>query len=199
MDIPNNETKTNGQQMIGMFVNTLVYRCQLQWNESRSFEELHRALCTHYMSVLEHSHVSLDTVMSDVGISADAIDLLLRVVLMYGGDIDRNMRRVVKMEDGSITGGVLLEPMLAAVELVAKFHLEVHINEYDDGTVREVKGVGTGGSGWECTFIYDTDVYDDESVRTFADRFVQMAVPYSCPFLLRLLPRHPCRCRRHPS
>jgi hypothetical protein len=90
------------QEMIGMFVATLPYRIQLdsQW----SFDELVKHVQERYLSILEHSHYSLQHILADVQLNQSNVSFLETMFdfITVSSDVDRFSLNGASLEQMSI-------------------------------------------------------------------------------------------------
>jgi non-ribosomal peptide synthetase component F len=139
------------QEMIGMFVATLPYRIQLdfQW----SFDELVKHVREKCLSILEHSHYSLQHILADVQLNQLNVSFLETMFDFITVSSDVNHFSL---------GGASLEQMyLEQSHEVAKFDFSMTF-EYspmcDDNQL-------------SCVFICSQDIFDKTSVALLSQRF----------------------------
>jgi non-ribosomal peptide synthetase component F len=137
--------------MIGMFVATLPYRIQLdsQW----SFDELVECVREKCLSILEHSHYSLQHILADVQLNQSNISFLETMFDFITTSSDVNQFPL---------GGASLKQMsLEQSYEVAKFDFSMTF-EYNVTAV---------DNQLTCSLICSQDIFDKTSVALLSQRF----------------------------
>ncbi len=139
------------QEMIGMFVATLPYRIQLdsQW----SFDELVQCVQEKCLSILEHSHYSLQHILADVQLNQLNVSFLETMFdfIIVSSDVNHF----------SLGGANLEQMLIEQSHEVAKFDFSMTF-EYspmcDDNQL-------------SCVLICSQDIFDKTSVALLSQRF----------------------------
>ncbi|MDH6279131.1 non-ribosomal peptide synthetase [Prescottella agglutinans] len=137
--------------LIGMFVNTLVLRAEVRGE--RSFVDLLTAVRAADLEAFAHADVPFERLVEVLSPArSQARHPLFQVVLSF-----QNMDRTeLVLGDLTVTG-------VDFDAAVAKFDLAVTLAESDSGT-----------GGLEVDLTYATDLFDESTMRIFADRFVRV-------------------------
>ncbi|WP_460972598.1 amino acid adenylation domain-containing protein, partial [Prescottella soli] len=139
--------------LIGMFVNTLVLRAEV--SGERSFADLLTAVRASDLEAFTHADVPFERLVEVLSPArSQARHPLFQVVLSY-----QNMDRTELVLGDLTVAGVDFDAA------VAKFDLAVTLAESESES-------GTGGLDVDLT--YATDLFDESTMRTFADRFVRV-------------------------
>jgi hypothetical protein len=137
--------------MIGMFVATLPYRIQLdsQW----SFDQLVRHVRENCLSILEHSHYSLQHILADVQLNQSNVSFLETVFDFI----------TVSSEVGSFSlDGANLEQMsIEQSSEVAKFDFSMRFTYNTTGNDNQMS----------CSLICSQDIFDKTTVALLSERF----------------------------
>ncbi|RVW06846.1 amino acid adenylation domain-containing protein [Prescottella agglutinans] len=137
--------------LIGMFVNTLVLRAEVP--AERSFADLLAAVRASDLEAFAHADVPFERLVEVLGPArSQARHPLFQVVLSF-----QNMDRTELVLGDLTVAGVDFDAA------VAKFDLAVTLAESD-----------SGASGLDVDLTYATDLFDESTMRTFADRFVRV-------------------------
>jgi NRPS condensation-like uncharacterized protein len=139
------------QQMIGMFVATLPYRIQLdfQW----SFDELVEYVREKCLSILEHSHYPLQHILADTHAKHSSVEFLETAFDFF--NISSNINQL------SFDGTTLEQLPLSQSAEIAKFDLMVKFGY--DSTLVDGK--------LSCRFICSRDLFDEKTVANMVRRF----------------------------
>jgi non-ribosomal peptide synthetase-like protein len=162
------------EPMIGMFVNTLLYRCHV--DRGQTFAAVHQSIRQQCLAVLEHSLVPFDLLIQDLRKKDESLDpgALLRCLLLYGDQAATNgANHKVDLVTTDMTGsehGLSLVPLdmpkLNDLTTRAKFDLALSVAEHTSG-------------GWSCSFEYDVDLFEPSTVKLLADRWLHLCTQLS--------------------
>jgi hypothetical protein len=146
-----NRYRSELQEMIGMFVATLPYRIQLdsQW----SFDQLVEHVRIKCLSILEHSHYSLQHILADVQLNQSNVSFLDTVFDFI----------TVSSEVGSFSlDGAILEQMsIEQSSEVAKF----------DFSMAFAYNPTSDDNQLSCSFVCSCDIFDKTTVALISQRF----------------------------
>jgi hypothetical protein len=139
------------QKMIGMFVATLPYRIQLdsQW----SFDKLVECVREKCLSILEHSHYSLQHILADVQLNQSNVSFLETMfdfITMFS-DVD----------SFSLNGASLEQLSMEQLYEVAKF----------DFSMSFVYNPTANDNQLSCSLICSQDIFDETTVVLLNQRF----------------------------
>ncbi|MEV6135639.1 amino acid adenylation domain-containing protein [Nocardia sp. NPDC051990] len=145
---------TKLDELVGMFVNTLVLRSDV--DPDISFAVLLRADRDNELAAMAHADIPFERVVNELGRDA------------RGSGRQPLFQVALTVQDGPVPSLELPDLALRAEELdiaLAKFDLELRVaaGAHDAGT-------DTGAHAFE--FVYAAELFDAETVRTLADRFL---------------------------
>jgi hypothetical protein len=139
------------EEMIGMFVATLPYRIQLdsQW----SFDQLVQCVREKCLSILEHSHYSLQHILADVQLNQSNISFLETVFDFI----------TVSSEVGSfsLNGACLDQMSIKQSSEVAKF----------DFSMVFAYNLTSDDNQLSCSFVCSCDIFEKTTVVLLSQRF----------------------------
>jgi hypothetical protein len=139
------------QEMIGMFVATLPYRIQLdsQW----SFDQLVKHVRKNCLSILEHSHYSLQHILADVQLNQSNI-LFLETMFDFitmSSDVD----------SFSLGGASLAQVSIEHSYQLAKF----------DFSLTFIYNATSNDNQLSCSLVCSRDIFDTTTVAILSQRF----------------------------
>jgi hypothetical protein len=137
--------------MIGMFVATLPYRIQLdsQW----SFDQLVQHVREKCLSILEHSHYSLQHILADVQLNQSNVSFLeiMFDFITVSSDVD----------SFSLNGASLNQMSIEQLYQVAKF----------DSMLTFVYNPTSDDHQLSCSLVCSRDIFDTTTVAILSQRF----------------------------
>jgi hypothetical protein len=139
------------QEMIGMFVATLPYRIQLdsQW----SFDQLVEHVRVKCLSILEHSHYSLQHILADVQLNQSNVSFLETVFDFITVSSDVN--------SFSLDGAILEQMSIEQSSEVAKF----------DFSMAFAYNPTSDDNQLSCSLVCSRDIFDKTTVALIGQRF----------------------------
>jgi non-ribosomal peptide synthetase component F len=137
--------------MIGMFVATLPYRIQLdsQW----SFDQLVEHVRVKCLSILEHSHYSLQHILADVQLNQSNVSFLETVFDFITVSSDVN--------SFSLDGAILEQMSIEQSSEVAKF----------DFSMAFAYNPTSDDNQLSCSLVCSRDIFDKTTVALIGQRF----------------------------
>ncbi|MGF0327427.1 amino acid adenylation domain-containing protein [Gordonia hongkongensis] len=147
--------------MVGMFVNTLVLRTGV--DSSAGFGQLLDDVRRTDLEAFANADIPFEAVVERVNpLRTEAYAPLAQVWLAF----DQSAIADLASQTLTIGGGTIGEAGGLAVTPAEPDELSARV----DLTV----GIADNGDNWQGSVLYATDLYDAESVRLFADRFVRL-------------------------
>ncbi|WP_137811337.1 non-ribosomal peptide synthetase, partial [Gordonia sp. GAMMA] len=147
--------------MVGMFVNTLVLRTGV--DSSAGFDQLLDDVRRTDLEAFANADIPFEAVVERVNpLRTEAYAPLAQVWLAF----DQSAIADLASQTLTIGGGTIGEAGGLAVTPAEPDELSARV----DLTV----GIADNGDNWQGSVLYATDLYDAESVRLFADRFVRL-------------------------
>jgi hypothetical protein len=139
------------EKMIGMFVATLPYRIQL--NSEWSFDELVQCVREKCLSILEHSHYSLQHILADVQLNQSNVSFLETMFdfITVSSDVDSFF----------LNGAILEQMSIEQSYTVAKF----------DFSMTFVYNATANDNQLSCSFMCSRDVFEKTTVTLLTERF----------------------------
>jgi aryl carrier-like protein len=148
-----NRLRTELQNIIGMFVTTLPYRVQIdfQW----SFDELVKHMREKCLSILEHSHYPLQNILANTHLKQSNIEFFETMFdfVTISSDINQLFLDRTTLEQISLSQS----SEVAKFDLMLKFFYDSTLND--------------GRSGLSCRFVCSRDLFDEMTVANMARRF----------------------------
>ncbi|CAF4154501.1 unnamed protein product, partial [Adineta steineri] len=149
-----NRYRNELQNLIGMFVSTLPYRLEIDFNWS--FNELVQHVREKCLSILEHSHYSLQNILGDNGLNQSNASFLETMFDFISGSKD--MRYL------SLNDTTLEQMSLQRSAAVSKF----------DFSLTFVYNPLSDNKRLSCSFICSHDVFEKSAVSEMGRRFEYM-------------------------
>ncbi|HEU5226352.1 MAG TPA: amino acid adenylation domain-containing protein [Ktedonobacteraceae bacterium] len=147
-------TRADFEKMIGCFVNTVVFRTDMQGNPS--FRELLQRVRAMALAAYNNNDVSLEQVLHIVRPERDSAHTLtpLFQVMFHFQHIISNLKRDVDVN----------VERLPQKNMAAKFDLSLRIKVLERGENASLDG----------EFLYNTDLFDEATMARFAQRFQRL-------------------------
>ena len=147
--------------MIGMFVSTLPYRIQLDphW----SFDELCKHVREKCLSILEHSHYPLQSILADSHLNQSNVPFLDTALDFV--NISPDIQQI------SFDGTSLEEVSLQQLYEAAKF----------DFMLRFIHNPTSDDDQFSCHFVCSRDLFDEITVAKIAQRFEYLVLQLFSP------------------
>jgi NRPS condensation-like uncharacterized protein/aryl carrier-like protein len=139
------------EEMIGMFVATLPYRIEI--NSQWTFDQLVKHVREKCLSILEHSHYSLQHILADVQLNQSNVSFLETIFdfVTVSSDVDRF----------SLDGAILEEMPIEPSHEFAKF----------DFSMAFAYNPTSNDNQLSCSLICSRDIYDKTTVTLLSQRF----------------------------
>ncbi|MGW4018518.1 amino acid adenylation domain-containing protein, partial [Rhodococcus ruber] len=152
-------------ELVGMFVNTLVLRTEIDPDES--FAEFLRRVREVDLAAFGHADVPFERVVEELAVErSTARNPLFQVVLAF-----QNLARPV------VETGELRVRGLDADAAVSRFDLQVTVLDGADEN---------GGPTWDLTFVYSTELFDESTIVSFAQRLKRVLTTVTADAAIRL-------------
>ncbi|MCQ4122724.1 non-ribosomal peptide synthetase, partial [Rhodococcus tibetensis] len=146
--------------LVGMFVGTLVLRTRIDL--ARPFDEVLARVREADVDAFAHADIPFERLVEELNPArSTAAHPLFQVMLSF-----LNMAEA--------------KPELPGLEVTA-LDLDAHLSQFDLNVVlREHRTDDGAPDGITGEFVYSTDLFDEETVRGFADRFLRMIDTVTC-------------------
>ncbi|MGW0456057.1 condensation domain-containing protein, partial [Gordonia sputi] len=138
--------------LVGMFVNTLILRSEVDLAES--FVDLLDRIRVTDLDAFTHADVPFETIVDALDpVRSEAFAPLAQVMLsMEAGAVEDPTVRVDELE---------VEPV-EVPSVPAQLDLALTVT------------TAPSGDDWQCSIVYATDLFDDGTISTFADRYLAL-------------------------